>query len=181
MDTIDPMKKRLHLFAGALIFLCLNSSRAEVRIVAEHRSAGLGFVFNSVPPPANNDAATTMVMTLVDGDRDRNGGQLGVLNDGRVPTGEDQPAANFFFGAGTDGGRVQLDLSGVITVKQVNTYSWHANTRAPQVYTLYAADGTATGFNSAPVRERIPNRAGGRSSPGWTRAWTTMTKAGKTV
>ncbi len=68
-----------------------------------------------MPPPANNDAATNAKFTLVDGTRDGNVGDLAVLHDGRVPTGEDQPAANFFCSrAGTDGGRIQIDLGGAI-------------------------------------------------------------------
>jgi hypothetical protein len=85
---------------------------------------------------------------------------LAVLHDGRVPAEEDQPSENFFFGAGTEGGRLQLDLGGVIAVRQVSTYSWHVNARAPQVYRLYAADGTALGFNAAPKRGTDPESCG---------------------
>src|SRR5512136_1466324 len=122
------------LIAGAFLLPIAPASHAEVRISAEHSPDGSGFEFKSVPRPANNDAATKAEFTLVDGERDRNGGPLAVLHDGRVPTDEDEPAGNFFFNAGTDGGRLQIDLGSVIAVKQVSTYSWHANTRAPQVY-----------------------------------------------
>lgn len=116
--------------------------------------------FSSVPPPANNDAATAAKFTLVDGERDRNSGSLAVLHDGRIPEGEDQPSANLFFGPGTDGGRLAIDLGMAIRVKQVNTYSWHPNTRAAQVYRLYAADGEAKEFLSSPKRGTAPESCG---------------------
>jgi hypothetical protein len=92
----------------------------------------------------------------VDGERDRNGGELAVLHDGRFPTGEDQPSENFFFSAGSHGGRLRLDLGKVISVKQVNGYSWHGGTRGPQVFKLYAADGVAEGFSTAPKKGTDP-------------------------
>ncbi len=102
---------------------------------------GAGFAFEGVPPPANNDAATAAAFSLADGAGDRNGGVLGVLHDGRVPGGDDRPGENFFFQAGSPGGRIVVDLGRVVSVRQVNTYSWHAGARGPQVYALYAADG----------------------------------------
>ena len=118
------------------------------------------FKFSTVPSPANNDAATKAEFTLVDGARDTNGGELTVLADGRVPSEADQPAANFFFAAGTEGGRLGIDLGSVIPVKSIASYSWHASTRGPQVYTLYAADGTAAGFNAAPKKGTDPESCG---------------------
>src|SRR6185503_12119505 len=98
--------------------------------------------------------------TIVDGARDNNGGSLDTLHDGKVPRGEDQPSENFFFAQGTDGGRLQIDLGTNTPIKQVNTYSWHAGTRGPQVYVLYASDGTATGFNAGPKRGTAPESCG---------------------
>jgi hypothetical protein len=77
-----------------------------------------------------------------------------------LPVDQDEPAANFFFNAGTEGGRLLMDLGAPINIKQVNTYSWHAATRGPQVYSLYAADGTAAGFNAQPSKEVDPVKAG---------------------
>ena len=36
-----------------------------------------------------------------------------------------------------------MDLGSVIEIAQINTYSWHPNTRAPQIYRLFATDGAA--------------------------------------
>ncbi len=154
------MNIRHLLVAGVSLFLVEAISHAEVKVAAGHSGSGSGFVFKSVPAPANNDAATAAQFTLVDGSHDRNGGNLDVLHDGRVPTGEDQPAENLFFRAGTDGGRIQIDLARVVSVKQVGSYSWHGGTRAPQVYKLYAADGAAAGFKAGPKRDTDPSSCG---------------------
>jgi hypothetical protein len=42
----------------------------------------------------------------------------------------------------------------------VNTYSWHSNTRAPQVYKLYVSDGKSNGFNAEPKRVTDPESCG---------------------
>ncbi len=144
----------LGLLAGQLSLL------AEVKVVFEHDAAGVGFHFKTVPLPANNDAATGAKFTLVEGERDRNGGELVVLQDGNVPTGEDQPRDNFFFQAGKDGGRLTVDLGGRISIQQINSYSWHAGSRGPQVYKVYAADGELDGFNAAPKRGVAPESCG---------------------
>jgi hypothetical protein len=82
------------------------------------------------------------------------------LHDGKLPGEEDQPGENFFFNAGTSGGRLRADLGRVIRLKQVNTYSWHPNARGPQVYKLYASDGTAANFDAAPKRGTDPASVG---------------------
>jgi hypothetical protein len=116
-----------------------------------------------VPPPAINDAAAKATFTLVDGQRDRNSGELAVLADGKVPAGEDAPRENFFFGMNTAGGRIGVDLGAVISIKSIGSYSWHGGGRGPQVYELFAADGKAKNFNPAPKRGTDP------ASCGWTR------------
>ena len=77
-----------------------------------------------------------------------------------MPGQEDEPEANFFFAQQTDGGRLMLDLGKAIDVKQINTYSWHPNTRGPQVYKLYVSDGTAAGFKADPKRGTDPTKVG---------------------
>jgi len=138
-------------------------SHAEIRVVADHHAndfASPAFQFATVPLPSQNDAATKAVFTLVDGRRDRNGGELDALHDGKVPMEEDQPGANFFFSDGVDGGRILVDLGGGVEVKQVNTYSWHPGTRGPQVYVLYAAEGSAEGFDAQPKKDVDPATCG---------------------
>lgn len=129
----------------------------------DHRSteeAAPGFHFKSVPPPASNDAARQARLTLVEGARDRNEGGLEVLCDGRKPSEEDEPAANFFFAAGSTGGRILMDLGSVIEVQRVSSYSWHPGARGPQVYRLFGADGQAAGFNAEPKSGTEPATCG---------------------
>jgi hypothetical protein len=136
--------------------------RAEVKVIFERSPEGSRFQFDSVPAPSSNDAASHAVLKQVDGRRDPNSGRLEVLHDGRIPTDEDQPSQNFFFDAGTDGGRLQMDLESVIEVRQINTFSWHTDSRAPQVYRLYASEGTASGFIAEPPGEVDPTSCGWR-------------------
>lgn len=128
-------------------------ARAEVKTVVECRKAyhaTPAFRFKHVPSPSADDAATKAEFTIVAGQADPNCGGLAKLNDGKLPRDGDDRAENFFFGAGTPGGRLAVDLHRVLRIKQVNTYSWHAGTRGAQVYKLYAGDGTAAGFSRAP-------------------------------
>src|ERR1700722_14799915 len=101
------------------------ASLGDIKITGdrnENESATADFKFKSVPSPSRNDAASAAKFTIVDGEQDRAGGDVKRLNDGKVPDEGDQPEANFFFNAGTDGGRILVDLNGAIDIKQVNTY-----------------------------------------------------------
>ena len=124
------------LFACALL-LATSASLAEVKVVAERNAgdAATGaFKFKNVPPPSRTDRAAGAKLSILSGEPDSNGGAVDRLNDGRLPSEEDQPRSNFFFAQGTEGGRLLLDLGEATDVLQVNTYSWHQGTRAPQVY-----------------------------------------------
>jgi hypothetical protein len=130
-------------------------------VVAERASTG--FRFEGVPPPAVDDCAASAKLEIVDGRRDENGAGLAALVDGVLPANADEPRANFFFRSGDDGGRLLFDLGRAVEVAAVATYSWHVGDRAPQVYTLFAADGAADGFVRTPARPLDPERSG------WTR------------
>jgi hypothetical protein len=155
----SPTLLSLSAVALTLPSACL----AEIKVTAEHNptpSASAPFRFKQVPPPSKSDAATQAAFTLVDGERDANGGDLAKLHDGRVPTDDDQPAENFFFRQGAEGGRIRIDLGSNTPISQVNTYSWHPGSRGPQVYQLYASDGTSAGFNLNPKRDTAPAACG---------------------
>lgn len=149
-----------------LILVCVLAPfacRADVSVVVEHnadKDATGEFKFSSLPPPSNDDAAAGRAFRVIDGTPDPNSGKAAVLTDGARPAGHDDPGSNFFFAQGLDGGRLVLDLGRTLTVKQINTYSWHSDTRAPQVYFLYAADGSARGFSPVPKRQLDPENAG---------------------
>lgn len=134
---------------------------AGAQTVTSHHSEGTAsFTFTNVPAPSKNDAATGAKFTLLNGDGDSNGGGTEQLRDGKLPTEADEPSRNFFFAAGSDGGRILIELDHLTEVEQVNTYSWHPDSRGPQVYKLYATDGTATNFNSRPFRGINPENFG---------------------
>jgi len=138
--------------ASILLVVSL-STNAQVKTTTDHNpnaTANSAFKFKNVPSPVKDDAAARAKLLLIEGQADGNGAELSALTDGVLPTEEDQPAANFFWNAGTGGGRFQMDLGSVIEIAQVNTYSWHPNTRGPQVYRMWASDGAEAGFNPAP-------------------------------
>ena len=155
------MKDRLFCVAFTGLLALATAARAEITVLIGHNENGAptpSFDFRRVPHPAKT--GTMGKFTIVDGKMDDASGGLGKLNDGRMPTEEDQPDENFFFNADTPGGRLRLDLNQVKTIKQINTYSWHPGTRGPQVYKLYAATGAAAGFNAAPKRGTDPATCG---------------------
>lgn len=122
-----------------LLFVLIASSAVEGQVQVTVGAADSGFEFSDVPQPVANDAATNASWILVDGRLDPNSQGLAALHDGRLPTTEDQPSENCFLIAGSKSGLIEIDLGQAISVKQVNSYSWHMSTRAAQVYTLYAA------------------------------------------
>ena len=146
----------LTLLTGAVL-------RAEVKVATERNTgddATPQFKFKKIPAPVKDDAASKAKFAIVDGNKDENAGELSVMHDGKLPTEEDQPDRSFFFAQNDDGGRLSIDLGKAIDVKQVNTYSWHPNTRGPQVYKLYAADGKAKDFNAEPKKDTDPTKCG---------------------
>lgn len=135
---------------------------ATATVTIDHNAEGNPeFKFDHVPSPLNNDAATKAKFTVVDGTSGfLEGSKVKALNDGNLPDNEDDPEDSFFFRQGTDGGRLQVDLGSAIAISQVNTFSWHTGSRSPQVYKLYAADGTSSDFNPAPLKSVDPTTCG---------------------
>lgn len=131
---------------------------AAVTVETAHSSADVGFKIDRIAPPARNDAATKATFTLVDGRRDGNGGELAALHNGRVPFEADVPKENFFFAG--QGGRIEVDLGSAISVKAIRSYSWHRDSRGPQVYQIYAAKGDEAGFQKEPKRGTDPATCG---------------------
>jgi hypothetical protein len=158
------MKYVNELIVGALwIAVSGASAQGEIKTVVGHNDQGqadASFRFATMPSPFKSDAASKAKFTLVDGRRDANGGELDKLHDGRMPSEEDQPSENFFFSAGTAGGRILVDLENTIDIKQVNSYSWHGGDRAPQVYSLYASDGKGDGFKAQAGKGMDPEKCG---------------------
>ncbi|HEX6045394.1 MAG TPA: hypothetical protein VFZ22_12965 [Pyrinomonadaceae bacterium] len=152
--------KLLPAFATIVTALAL-SAHAQVTVTIDHNPAGAAnFKFTRVPSPAKDDAGAAAKWLLLVGELDANGAGLTALNDGLLPTRQDQPAANLFFIAGSSGGRFRMDLGKLVEIAQVNTYSWHPNSRGPQVYLVYASDGADPKFNPEPKGYVDPTTAG---------------------
>lgn len=143
-----------HLLALVLLAAVWGGvAQARINTVIIHNGndpATPNFKLRAIPAPASDDAATKATFSLLSGRRDGNGGGPDKLHDGKVPTSADAPAENFFFAAGTPGGRLLVDLGRVMPVDQINTYSWHRSSRGPQVYRLYASDGEGQNFQAEP-------------------------------
>jgi hypothetical protein len=118
------------------------------------------FKFKTISSPVKDDAAANAKLTLIDGELDQGSAELSALVDGRLPNDEDEPGANVFFRAGSSGGRFRMDFTTPIEIARVNTYSWHPNSRGPQLYKLYGADGTEPKFNPDPKRGVDPATCG---------------------
>jgi hypothetical protein len=147
----------LTLFVSAFLF--------NVQVNFEHtanRAANPTFRFPSLPSPSKDDAATTAKLTLVDGTPDGGSAELSALTDGQVPTHADEPGANFYFNAGTMGGRIRMDFPALLDITRIISYSWHPGSRGPQLYKLYAADGSEANLNLAPRRGIDPATCGWR-------------------
>ena len=136
---------------------------SDAKVTFDHNNndaANRNFKFKNIASPAKDDAATNAKLTLIDGELDAGAANLAALTDGRLPRDEDEPAANVFFRAGSSGGRFRMDFGVPIDIAQVNTYSWHPNSRGPQLYKLYAADGSDPNFNPDPKRGVDPATCG---------------------
>jgi len=136
---------------------------SDGKVTFEHNSnsvANREFKFKSIASPARDDAAANAKLTLIDGDLDQGSAELASLVDGKLPHDEDEPGTNVFFRAGSSGGRFRMDLATAIDIAQVNTYSWHPSSRGPQLYKLYAADGSDPKFNPDPKRGIDPASCG---------------------
>jgi len=73
------MKSHAALLAAVSVILAFAAvSRGEIKAVVGHprnQDAGPDFKFTDVPVPSQSDAAGKAVFTIVDGQRDRNGGR----------------------------------------------------------------------------------------------------------
>jgi hypothetical protein len=145
------------------ILLMLIFAFSDVKVTFDRNpnsTATREFKFKNIASPAKDDAAAKAKLTLIDGDLDQGSAELAALVDGRLPHDEDEPGSNVFFRAGSSGGRFRMDFTTPIEIAQVNTYSWHSNSRGPQLYKLYAADGSDPKFNPDPKRGADPSTCG---------------------
>jgi hypothetical protein len=120
-----------------------------LKLVIDHNTGAAAtpkFQFEHVSSPTK----TAAKVTVIAGTPDRGSADVTALVDGLTPTVEDEPGANLFFAANTWGGRIRFDLGSVTEVAEIRSYSWHPDSRAPQVYYVYGSDGTSPSFDPAP-------------------------------
>ena len=121
---------------------------AVERNVREEQNAE--FRFKTVPALSDTDAAQDAAIEVIDGKPDT-GCEARQLVDGTGPTVADEAGRTFNFGQNTNAGRIRIDLGVTKPISQINTYSWNAGDRAPQVYTVYGSDGSGPKFLAGPV------------------------------
>ena len=151
------------LFTIGMLAVTASLASAQPTVTIAHndnKSATPEFKFANVPSPSRDDAAAHARVIMVDGEADGNGGDVSALTDGVLPASGDQPRRNFFVTAGSGGARVLIDLGKPVDVAAINSYSWHPNSRAPQVYRVWGSDGSDAKFLSAPKANVDPRTAG---------------------
>jgi hypothetical protein len=120
--------------ATALI-LAAAPAPAEVTVTSERRASAYPtdgtFLFTDVPSNSSTDLANGRTFTVLAGTQHASG-PISNLTNGKAQTNQDSVAESFFAN-GTDNIRIQLDLGSATQLAQINSYSWHANARAPQV------------------------------------------------
>ena len=140
------------------------AAAAEVTVTADRNTGDAAtprFVFARVPSPSPQNMLTAARIDLVAGRIDRGSPGLTAINDGHLPAIEDDPSSNLFFAAGTWGGRFRIDFNSVVPIAEIDSYSWHSDSRAAQLYKVYGSDGTDANFNPAPDNKTDP------ASRGW--------------
>ena len=120
------------------------------------------FVFDTVPSNSSTDFANGKTFTVLDGSSHDVSGTIDHLTDGLGQTNGDSccgpDSESFFAGpAGAEGNlRIQLDLEVSVLIAEINSYSWHNNSRAPQIYNVYGAinpNNNAPDFDAAGFQE----------------------------
>lgn len=135
----------------------------DAQVTFEHNPnsvANREFKFRKIASPSKDDAGSTAKLTLIDGDLEQSSGALSTLVDGRLPQDEDEPGGNVFFRAGSTGGRFRMDFVTPIEITRINSYSWHPNSRGPQLYKVYGAEGSEDNLNLDPKRGVDPASCG---------------------
>ncbi|HEX6732395.1 MAG TPA: hypothetical protein VF074_20425 [Pyrinomonadaceae bacterium] len=157
------MKLQSTLILAGVVVAILSATTFDAKVTIDHNAnsvANRNFKFKNVTSPAKDDAASKAKLVLVDGDLDANGADLIAVTDGLLPIDRDEPSANFFFNAGSNGGRFRFEFPTALDVSQVNTYSWHPGSRGPQIYKLYGSDGLDPKFSVNPARTVDPANVG---------------------
>src|SRR5689334_15236461 len=144
-----------------LLLICPMAS-AEIKVTFERNQKGAAtgeFRFANVPGLSDTDAGQEATIEVIDGKPDW-GCDPKQLIDGGGPANPDDAWRSFRFGQNTNSGRIRIDLGSAKAIALVNTFSWNSGARAPQVYTLYGADGMAAAFSPTPRKGVDPATVG---------------------
>jgi hypothetical protein len=139
--------------------VCFGATKPDIGF-NDNQSATPDFKFSKIPKPSATDAASKAQFYIVTGQADDQSGDIFKLHDGKLPASADDAQNNFFLKAGTEGGRLVVDLGSIIDVKQINTYSWHSGGQSAQVYLVYGSDGKANNFSTQPTGQAAPEASG---------------------
>src|ERR1044072_3455978 len=146
-----------------ILLLLLSLVLTDARVIFERNpnsTASREFKFKNIASPVKEDAAANAKLKLIDGDLDPGSAELAALAAGPFPQDDDEPGSNVYFRAGSSGGRFRMDFSTPIEIAEVNSYSWHPNSRGPQLYKLYAPTRSDPKFNADPKRGVDPASCG---------------------
>ena len=123
-----------------------------VLAVIERGDGTAAWRFPTIDPPSTSDYADASrghaSIRVVKGKMETN---VGNLLDGRGQSTADSPGESAVFADKERGGRILLDLGQTVSVRKINTYSWHDfhprnidyHLRAPQHYDLFGYAGPA--------------------------------------
>jgi hypothetical protein len=156
-------RSSLQLSCFILLVALASPTWAEPEVTVEINrgdKATAEFEFDKIPAPSQTDAGGAAKLKAIAGRRDGNGGELRALTDGKLPSDADEPGSNYFFAAGTEGGRLLVDLGEATAIQQLNSYSWHPESRGPQVYKLYGENRRAKEFDVASASDAKLEEAG---------------------
>ena len=168
MNLFQTNSKKTSLILAVVVSSTAICSRAiaadaifELDAGADRETDGV-FVFDTVPSNSSTDFANGKTFTVLDGSSHDVSGTIDHLTDGLGQTNGDSccgPDSESFF-AGPAGAednlRIQLDLEVNVPIAEINSYSWHNNSRAPQIYNVYGAinpKNNAPDFDAAGFQE----------------------------
>lgn len=150
--VLDGFVKSSRLKAGETLYVEPGERRIITRI--EPGDGTADFRFPTIPPPSREDyadqASGHATIRVAHGGlqiEPNRSGPVSVLVDGAGQSRQDSPGESAFFRS-RPGGSILMDLGRVISIRQINSYSWHQHEqieehreRARQRFTLYGYAG----------------------------------------
>lgn len=152
------------LAAAALaILLTTNAAHAQITVTKEvdygvDRETTGTFVFATVPSNSSTDVAHGKAFKVLAGSPHSASAPIAKLNDGPAQRNWDSVPESFFAADDATGLRIQVDLVTVEILAEINTFSWHRNSRSPQIYKVYGAlapSNNAPNFTAAAFQDDL--------------------------